>query len=189
MLDRLLARDVGKRPATVRLQGRVLFLTEDPELIRRQLAGEDLDWDPSIPLRNDISTDEITPGWVCYYYDEMLGQYPYVGLLCQGEHPVGKGDVIGGGFVAAVSGKRRGKGSSREAAPYAERILASLEPYLLNASLTAVVSQLLIRKLCTRCRTPASPSRSKLAINSLARSSSVELGWSLGTLPSASSFS
>ena len=121
MLDRLLARDVGKRPATVRLQGRVLFLTEDPELIRRQLAGEDLDWDPSIPLRNDISTDEITPGWVCYYYDEMLGQYPYVGLRCEGQHPVGKGDVIGGGFVAAVSGKRRGKGSSREAAPYAER--------------------------------------------------------------------
>jgi 3-isopropylmalate/(R)-2-methylmalate dehydratase large subunit len=121
MLDRLLAREVSKRPDTVRLQGRVLFLTEDPELIRRQLAGEDLDWDPSIPLRNDISTDEITPGWVCYYYDEMLGQYPYVGLLCEGEHPVGKGDVIDGGFVAAVSGKRRGKGSSREAAPYAER--------------------------------------------------------------------
>jgi 3-isopropylmalate/(R)-2-methylmalate dehydratase large subunit len=121
MLDRLLAREVRKRPETVRLQGRILFLTEDPELIRRQLAGEDLDWDPSIPLRNDISTDEITPGWVCYYYDETLGQYPYVGLLCRGEHPIGKGEVIGGGFVAAVSGKRRGKGSSREAAPYAER--------------------------------------------------------------------
>jgi len=121
MLDRLLAREVGKRPATVRLQGRVLFLTEDPELIRRQLAGEDLDWNPSIALRNDISTDEITPGWVCYYYDEKLGQYPYVGLLCEDEYPVGKGDVFGGGFVAAVSGKRRGKGSSREAAPYAER--------------------------------------------------------------------
>ena len=121
MLDRLLAREVSKRPATVRLQGRVLFLTEDPVLIRRQLAGEDLDWNPSIALRNDISTDEITPGWVCYYYDEKLGQYPYVGLLCEGEHPVGKGDVLGGGFVAAVSGKRRGKGSSREAAPYAER--------------------------------------------------------------------
>lgn len=121
MLDRLLTRDVSKRPDTVRLQGRILFLTEDPDLIRSQLAGEDLDWDPSIPLRNDISTDEITPGWVCYYYDETLGQYPYVGLLCEGQHPIGKGDVIGGGFVAAVSGKRRGKGSSREAAPYAER--------------------------------------------------------------------
>ena len=29
----------------VRLQGRILFLTEDPELIKRQLAGEDLPWD------------------------------------------------------------------------------------------------------------------------------------------------
>jgi 3-isopropylmalate/(R)-2-methylmalate dehydratase large subunit len=121
MLDTLLAREVSKRPSTVRLSGRILFLTEDPELIRRQLAGEDLAWDPSIPLRDNISTDEITPAWVCYYYDETLGQYPYVGLRCRGEQPIGKGDVIGGGFVAAVSGKRRGKGSSREASPYAER--------------------------------------------------------------------
>ncbi len=105
----------------MRLRGRILFLTEDPELIRRQLAGEDLDWNPSVPLRDDISTDEITPGWVCYYYDETLGQYPYVGLRCGDQLPIGKGDVAGGGFVASVSGKRRGKGSSREAAPYAER--------------------------------------------------------------------
>jgi 3-isopropylmalate/(R)-2-methylmalate dehydratase large subunit len=121
MLEALRARDVQKRPDTVRLSGRVLFLTEDPELIRRQLAGEDLAWDPSIPLRDDISTDEITPAWVCYYYDEKLGEYPYVGLRCRGEQPIGPGDVIRGGFVASVSGKRRGKGSSREASPYAER--------------------------------------------------------------------
>jgi 3-isopropylmalate/(R)-2-methylmalate dehydratase large subunit len=121
MLERLLKREVRKRPPTVRLKGRVLFLTEDPELIRRQIAGEDLDWDPSIRLRGDISTDEITPGWVCYHYDDKLGQYPYVGLQCGGERPIGKGDVAGGGFVASVSGVRRGKGSSREAAPYAER--------------------------------------------------------------------
>jgi 3-isopropylmalate/(R)-2-methylmalate dehydratase large subunit len=121
MLNRLLTREVVRRAATVRLQGRILFLTEDPELIRRQIAGEDLEWDPSIPLRDDISTDEITPAWVCYHYDETLGQYPYVGLRCGGELPVGRGDVIGHGFVASVSGKRRGKGSSREASPYAER--------------------------------------------------------------------
>lgn len=121
MLERLLEREVRKRPPTVRLAGRVLFLTEDPDLIRRQLEGEDLDWDPSIPLRDDISTDEITPGWVCYYFDETLGEYPYVGLECGGRHPIGRGDVKRGGFVASVSGKRRGKGSSREASPYAER--------------------------------------------------------------------
>ena len=121
MLTRLLEREVSRRPSTVRLQGRVLFLTEDPELIRRQLEGEDLEWDPSIPLRDDISTDEITPAWVCYYFDETLGEYPYVGLQAGGEFPIGAGDVKGAGFVASVSGKRRGKGSSREASPYAER--------------------------------------------------------------------
>ncbi len=106
---------------SVTFPGRILFLTEDPELIRRQLRGEDLDWDPSMPLRDDISTDEITPGWVCYYFDERLGDYPYVGLTCRGEKPIGKGDVKAGGFSVCVSGKRRGKGSSREQSPYAER--------------------------------------------------------------------
>lgn len=121
MLTKLLERDVTKRPPTVRLQGRILFLTEDPALIRRQLEGEDLDWDPSIPLRHDISTDEITPAWVCFHFDQTLGEYPYVGLECRGERPIGRGDVKRGGFLASVSGKRRGKGSSREASPYAER--------------------------------------------------------------------
>ena len=121
MLEHLLETEVARRPPTVRLQGRILFLTEDPDLIRRQLAGEDLAWDPSIPLRDDISTDEITPGWVCYHFDEKLGEYPYVGLLCGDEHPIGRNDIRNGGFVCSVSGKRRGKGSSREASPYAER--------------------------------------------------------------------
>ncbi len=110
----------GAAGPSVRFEGRILFLTEDPDLVRRQLAGEDLDWDPSIKLRDDISTDEITPGWVCYHYDEKLGEYPYVGLECRGERPVGRNDVKNGGFVACVSGKRRGKGSSREASPFAE---------------------------------------------------------------------
>ncbi len=121
MLDELADRDARKRPDSIRLEGRILFLTEDPELIRRQLRGEELDWDPSIPLRDDISTDEITPGWVCYYFDEKLGEYPYVGLETGGERPIGPRDVLGRGFVASVSGKRRGKGSSREASPYAEQ--------------------------------------------------------------------
>jgi 3-isopropylmalate/(R)-2-methylmalate dehydratase large subunit len=105
----------------VKITGRILYLTEDPELIRRQLAGEDLAWNPTIKLRDDISTDEITPGWACYYYDERLGDYPYVGLTCKGEKPIGKGDVRRGGFTVCVSGKRRGKGSSREQSPYAEQ--------------------------------------------------------------------
>ena len=125
MIDSLLERKVEKRPDKVRLAGRILFLTEDPELIKRQLAGEDLPWDVKNPannfkLRDDISTDEITPAHYCFYFDETLGEIPYLGLKCGGVTPIGRGDVKRGGFVCAVSGKRRGKGSSREQSPYAE---------------------------------------------------------------------
>jgi 3-isopropylmalate/(R)-2-methylmalate dehydratase large subunit len=121
----LLERKIEKRPDKVRLQGRILFLTEDPELIKRQLAGEDLPWDTKNPannpkLRDDISTDEITPAHYCFYFDETLGEIPYLGLKCGSGMPIGRGDVKRGGFVCAVSGKRRGKGSSREQSPYAE---------------------------------------------------------------------
>src|SRR5258706_7412097 len=119
-----LDRDVKKPPPEVVLTGRILWLTEAPDLVRRQLAGQDIRWDPNDPamkLRDNISTDEITPGWVCYYFDETLGRFVYVGLTCRDEKPIGEGDVLGGGFVASVAGKRRGKGSSREQSPYAER--------------------------------------------------------------------
>ena len=125
MINSLLERQIEKRPDKVRLQGRILFLTEDPELIQRQLAGEDLPWDTKNPannpkLRDDISTDEITPAHYCFYFDETLGEIPYLGLKCGNITPIGRGDVKRCGFVCAVSGKRRGKGSSREQSPYAE---------------------------------------------------------------------
>ncbi|MFZ0867592.1 MAG: aconitase family protein [Candidatus Sulfotelmatobacter sp.] len=125
MINSLLERKIEKRPDRVRLQGRILFLTADPELIKRQLAGEDLPWDTKNPannpkLRDDISTDEITPAHYCFYFDETLGEIPYLGLKCGSVTPIGRGEVKRGGFVCAVSGKRRGKGSSREQSPYAE---------------------------------------------------------------------
>ena len=125
MNSSLLERKIEKRHHQVRLQGRILFLTEDPDLIKRQLAGEDLPWDTKNPannpkLRDDISTDEITPAHYCFYFDETLGEIPYLGLKCGGVHPIGRSDVKRGGFICAVSGKRRGKGSSREQSPYAE---------------------------------------------------------------------
>jgi len=121
----LLERKIEKRPDKVRPQGRILFLTEDPELIRKQLTGWDLPWDTKSPannpkLRDDISTDEMTPAHCCFYFDRTLGEIPYVGLRCGDVLPIGRGDVKKGGFVCSVSGKRRGKGSSREQSPYAE---------------------------------------------------------------------
>jgi 3-benzylmalate isomerase len=120
MLDRLRTRPVAKLPPGVRFEGRVLLLAEDAAVVRRQLDGENVPWTPALKLRDDISTDEITPAYICYYYDETLGDFPYLGLKCGDEFPITRGSVRRGGFVASVSGKRRGKGSSREQSPYAE---------------------------------------------------------------------
>src|SRR5437867_9301026 len=110
---------IAKRPDRLQFEGRILFLTEDTTLIRRQLAGgEDLPDDPALPLMNNISTDEITPGWVCFHYDETLGQYVYVGMR---DGAVKKDEVKNGGFAVVVSGLSKGCGSSRETAPYAEK--------------------------------------------------------------------
>ncbi len=98
--------------------GRILFLYDDPGLIRRQLDGEDLPWDPSLPLIDNISTDEITPGWVCFHFDETLGDYSLVGLR---GGVIKHMDLRNGGFSVIVSGRSKGCGSSRETAPFSEQ--------------------------------------------------------------------
>src|ERR1700749_5174905 len=109
----------GRRPESLKFGGRVLFLTEDVSEIRRQLeAGEELEYDAERALMNNISTDEITPGWGCFYYDETLGEYVYVGMP---EGAVKKDEVKIGGFGVVVSGLSKGCGSSRETAPFAEK--------------------------------------------------------------------
>ncbi len=119
---------VQKRPRKLKFTGRVLYLLDDADLMRRQLNGEDIELTPELKarLRDQISTDEITPAYICYYFDETLGQFPYLGLRASGEFPVARGLVKKGGFIGSVSGKRRGKGSSREQSPYAE-LMAGIE--------------------------------------------------------------
>ena len=123
-----------KRSDHIKFSGRILFLTDDTTLIRRQLEGNSeaggeaaaaLEAELAsrlsrgdLPLMSNISTDEITPGWVCFYYDETLGQYVYVGMR---EGAVKKDEVKNGGFAVVVSGLSKGCGSSRETAPYAEK--------------------------------------------------------------------
>ena len=120
MIESLKHRPVEKRPDSVTFEGRVLFLVDDADLIRRQLSGDDLAWPLAAPLRDNISTDEITPAYICYFYDETLGEFPYLGLKAGDDFPIGRSSVRDGGFVCSVSGRRRGKGSSREQSPYAE---------------------------------------------------------------------
>ncbi len=110
--------------ASVRLAGRILYLTEDPSLLSKQLAGTDLAADEiakidtdELALIDNISTDELTPGWVCYYYDETLARYCLVGLR---GNVVERDAIKSGRFEMIVSGRSKGCGSSRETAPYSE---------------------------------------------------------------------
>ncbi len=103
----------------IRFSGRILYLTEDAALLKQQLYEKvDLPFDAGRKLIDNISTDEITPGWVCFYYDQTLGEYSLVGL--RGKN-VNHRALKDGGFDVIVSGLSKGCGSSRETAPYSEK--------------------------------------------------------------------
>ena len=104
-----------QKRTTVSLSGRILYLTEDAQQLQGQLyQGQTLPFDPSRKLIDNISTDELTPGWVCYYYDETLARYCLVGL--RGGH-IKQDAIKNGNFSVIVSGVSKGCGSSRETAP------------------------------------------------------------------------
>ena len=116
-----------KPPELVRLTPgkRVLFLTKDADLIRRQLAGEidlrmaDLRVED---LLDDINTDAMTPAWVCFSYrPEDIARDAYAGLIVDGKRLFERDALINGNFEVIVSGCRKGVGSSRETAVQAEK--------------------------------------------------------------------
>lgn len=104
----------------IRFGGRILYLSADAAAIRLQLNGGDLSLAEAMPLRDNISTDEITPVTVMMVYDERLADVPYVGFRAGDEMPIGRNAIKTGGFEVTVAGKRYGKGSSRESSPLAE---------------------------------------------------------------------
>ncbi len=108
MIESIRRRTVETLPDKVSLTGRILLLVDDAELVRKQLEGTDLSWPLAAPLRDNISTDEITPAYICYYYDETLGEFPYLGFQAGEDFPITRGSVKSGGFVCSVSGMRRG---------------------------------------------------------------------------------
>lgn len=103
------------------LPGRVLFLSADPDIIEAQLAGRPLSPGEAGALRDDVSTDEMTPQAVCLLYDERLGGVLLVGYRAGDRLPIGKDAIRNGGFSVVVAGKRYGKGSAREHSPLAHR--------------------------------------------------------------------
>ena len=101
---------------------KVLYLSQDPQRIHRQLAGETLTREQAGPLRDDISTDEITPVHILSHYDDTLGDFAHTGLRCEGINPIGRKALRPAGFAVLVAGRRYGKGSSREHSPTAEKL-------------------------------------------------------------------
>jgi 3-isopropylmalate/(R)-2-methylmalate dehydratase large subunit len=104
---------------------RVLFLTKDPELIRRQLRGE-LDLQMTAleveDLLDDVNTDAMTPAWACFdYRPEQVARNAYAGITVDGERLFPEGSLMAGNFEVIVSGYRKGVGSSRETAVQAEK--------------------------------------------------------------------
>lgn len=101
---------------------RILFLSSDAGVVRRQLAGERIARADAGPLRDDVSTDEITPVRILSHYDDRLARFPYTGFQAGGQFPIGAGAVRQAGIEVVVAGRRYGKGSSREHSPAAERL-------------------------------------------------------------------
>jgi 3-isopropylmalate/(R)-2-methylmalate dehydratase large subunit len=151
MIKDLLDRVIEKRSTTLKFDGRILYLLDDAELVKAQLyEDQDIDLTSELKgrLRDQISTDEITPAYICFFYDETLGDFPYLGLRTTNqttgdpEYLVERNAVRNGGFVCSVAGKRRGKGSSREASPYAE----------LHAGIQVVVAESIERIYNENCQ-------------------------------------
>ena len=100
--------------------GKILFLTKDPQLIRRQLDGEVLTGFNQEDLIEGISTDEIIPNHAGRLYtgseEGYLGHHALTGLR---NGAIAQGDLLGGNFTTIVAGPSFGRGSSRIHAPLA----------------------------------------------------------------------
>ncbi|HEY0476152.1 MAG TPA: aconitase family protein, partial [Kofleriaceae bacterium] len=103
---------------------RVLYLTKDPDPIRRQLAGTlTLTMNDVTPaeLLDDINTDAMTPAWVCFDYDPAeIARNAYAGLVIAGQRLIPPDALRDGGFEVIVAGAQKGVGSSRETAAQCE---------------------------------------------------------------------
>lgn len=117
----------AKTPAPIRLTPgkRVLFLTKDAELLRKQifeglnLRMEDLKVED---LLDDINTDAMTPAWVCFdHLPQEIAKNAYAGLIVNKQRQIPERALSEGNFEVIVSGLRKGVGSSRETAAQCEK--------------------------------------------------------------------
>ncbi|MBS0454139.1 MAG: 3-isopropylmalate dehydratase [Proteobacteria bacterium] len=100
----------------------ILFLSLSADVVSRSLGGELVRLAQARPLRDDVSTDEITPLPILTHYDDKLGRFPYTGFKSSDATPIGTDAIRGQRIEVVVAGRRYGKGSSREHSPAAEKL-------------------------------------------------------------------
>ena len=105
-----------------RFSPRILYLSQCPATVKKALGGQPVRLADALPLRDDVSTDEITPIAILTHFDDELGRYPYTGFKTRGELPVAVDAMRGSRIQVVVAGRRYGKGSSREHSPAAEKL-------------------------------------------------------------------
>ena len=100
------------------LQGRVLHLFDDVELLREQIAGQNLTGEDGTYVYG-VNTDAIISGQACTlgYTPEVLGPHFLVNFLDE----VRVAAIQSGGFEVVVGGEAYGSGSSREVAVVAHQ--------------------------------------------------------------------
>jgi 3-isopropylmalate/(R)-2-methylmalate dehydratase large subunit len=100
--------------------GRLLYLATDSQRVREQLAGRRLSRGEVLALRDDVSTDEITPLPAMVHFDATLGRHAHTGFTAGTERPIARDALRDAGVEVLVAGRRYGKGSSREHSPLGE---------------------------------------------------------------------
>ena len=103
----------------MKLEGRVLYLTEDSGKISDQFGGADLHLGTDADMHYGVNTDAMISGRACTlgYTPEVLGPY----FLENFKETVAKDQVRTGGFQVIVGGDAYGSGSSREVAVVAHQ--------------------------------------------------------------------
>jgi len=98
----------------MKLDGRILYLTEDSSLIDDQLGGKDLALSADADMHYGVNTDGMISGRACTlgYTPAILGPY----FLENFKETVAKDDIRTGAFQVIVGGDAYGSGSSREVA-------------------------------------------------------------------------
>ena len=98
----------------MKLDGRILYLTDDSAQISAQLGGTDLTIPADASMHYGVNTDAMISGRACTlgYTPAILGPY----FLENFRETVAKDAVRSGGFQVIVGGDAYGSGSSREVA-------------------------------------------------------------------------